>query len=65
MNEMDTSPGTGFAIIMAIVLVAVIIYTIIKLRKQVNNTEDAEKRKSGRRFSGEQNTDRDQMKPKI
>ncbi len=46
MDEMDTSPGTGFAIVMAIVLVVVIVYTVIKLRQQVSKAEDGEKRKS-------------------
>lgn len=51
MNEMDTNPGTGFAIVMAIVLVVVIIYTIIKLRKQVSKAEETEKKKYGRKPS--------------
>lgn len=37
--------GTGFAIIMAVVLLAAIIYTVIKLRKQVRKREDEEKAK--------------------
>ena len=45
MNEMN-SQGTGFAIVMAIVLVLVIVYTVIKLRKQVSKAEDTEKKKS-------------------
>lgn len=49
MNEMDTNPGTGFAIVMAIVLMVVIIYTFIKLRKQVNKAEETEKKKSVRK----------------
>ena len=43
---MTTTPGTGFAIVMSIVLLVVIIYTVIKLRKQVSKAEDNEKRKS-------------------
>jgi len=47
MNGLDITSVSGFAIIMSIVLVAVIIYTIIKLKKQVRKAEDDEKKKSG------------------
>lgn len=38
--------GAGFAIIMGAVLLAVIIYTVIKLRKQVKEREKEEKAKN-------------------
>ncbi|MDT0649194.1 hypothetical protein [Autumnicola edwardsiae] len=37
--------GAGFAIIMGLVLLVVIIYTIVKVRKQAHKAEAAEKRK--------------------
>lgn len=36
--------GLGFAVIMGLVLIAVIIYTIIKVRKQAREAEAAEKK---------------------
>ena len=56
MNEMDTIPGTGFAIVMSIVLMVVIIYTVIKLRQQVSKAEDTEKKKSARTRSPDNKT---------
>jgi large-conductance mechanosensitive channel len=38
----------GYAIVMSAVIIAVIIYTIIKLRKQVNQAEKKEKEKEKR-----------------
>ncbi|MDT0685939.1 hypothetical protein [Autumnicola psychrophila] len=40
--------GAGFAIIMGLVLLFVIIYTIIKVRKQAHKAEASEKRKKER-----------------
>lgn len=39
MNNIGTIRGAGFALIMGLVLVIVIIYTVIKLRKQVKEKE--------------------------
>ncbi len=61
MKMMDSIPGTGFAIIIALVLVAVIVYTFIKLRKQVKKAEDLEKRKSAKKFSKDHKSGKDRI----
>lgn len=50
MEEWNYGWTTGFAVITGIVLIAVIIYTIIMLRKQVSkkrNSRDKEDRSQG------------------
>lgn len=42
---------TGFAVISAVILVAIAIYTVIKLRKQVDNREKEEKEKITNRLN--------------
>ncbi len=54
------SMGTGFAIVMSIVLIVVIVYTIFKLRQQVKKAEDSERRKSSGKLPGEKNASRNQ-----
>ena len=44
-EEIKYDWGIGFGIIMGIILLVVIVYTIIKLRKQVGRREAAEKKK--------------------
>lgn len=42
---------TGFAIISAVILLAVSVYTVIKLRKQVSKRENEEQEKSADRLN--------------
>ncbi|WP_424495302.1 hypothetical protein [Salinimicrobium sp. GXAS 041] len=45
MTEIEFNRGIGFAVIMGIILLIVIIYTIISLRKQVSKRKAAEDKK--------------------
>ncbi|MDT0647785.1 hypothetical protein RM545_13885 [Zunongwangia sp. F260] len=45
MSYISFGWGAGFAIIMGLVLLVVIIYTIVKVRKQAHKAEAAEKKK--------------------
>ncbi|MGM1055739.1 MAG: hypothetical protein ACQEWG_07640 [Bacteroidota bacterium] len=45
MTDLFSNTTTGFAFISAVVLLAVGIYTIIKVRKQVRKTQEKEEEK--------------------
>lgn len=45
MSEILSNTALGYALISGAVLLAVVIYTIIKLRKQVRKAEKREKKK--------------------
>lgn len=44
-DYIDFGWGTGFAVIMGLILIIVFLYTIIKLRKQADRAEEQEKKK--------------------
>ncbi|WP_156879189.1 hypothetical protein [Salinimicrobium xinjiangense] len=48
MVYLITSTAWGYAVIMGAVLIAVIIYSIIKLHKQAGKAEEKEKKKERR-----------------
>lgn len=50
MNDLIFSK-TGFAVISAVILLAIAIYTVIKLRKQVGKQEKVEKEKTTKRLN--------------
>lgn len=50
MNNLLTGK-TGFAVISALVLLAIVIYTVVKLRKQVSKREREEKEKTAKRLN--------------
>lgn len=45
MIPLLSNTAIGYAIVMAVVLLAVVAYTIVRLRKQVNKRKDEEKKK--------------------
>ncbi|MFD2518324.1 hypothetical protein [Salinimicrobium flavum] len=45
MYPLMSNTAIGYAVISGTVLLAVIIYTVFKLRKQVKRTEEAERKK--------------------
>lgn len=48
---MNETINTGFAVISALILLAVAIYTVVKLRKQVSKREREEKEKTAKRLN--------------
>ena len=46
MIDLVSNTAVGFGIIMSIVIIAVMIYTVIRLRKQVHKTEKEEEKKN-------------------
>ncbi|HET7360467.1 MAG TPA: hypothetical protein VFI78_00880 [Salinimicrobium sp.] len=63
MENLKIGWSTGFAVIISVVIVAVIIYTVIKVRKQAGEAEEA-RRKSEREFSAKQQNEKTRPKNK-
>ena len=46
MTVLISETAVGYGLVMGVVVVAVIVYSIYKLRKQVNDAKDSEKKKN-------------------
>jgi len=63
MRDLDIGLGNGFAIITAVVLIAAILYTVIKLKQQVRKAEDAERKKSAGNLNVRKKNIKEEFKP--
>lgn len=59
MEDLHSGWGLGFAVISGIVIIAVIIYTVIKVRQQANAAERKQQKAEEKRASEKMNRKRD------